>query len=97
MLKAWREITKREYPSRQDFLDMIPSLCQLSIANISKVGWIITDTCNAAWKFRRFLIEAITGIAKKERMTSNQINIFEAGKLYNIILHDLQMKTIMKD
>ena len=30
-------------------------------------------------------------------MTSNKINIFEAGKLYNIILHDLQMKTIMKD
>ena len=30
-------------------------------------------------------------------MTSNQINVFEAGKFYNILLHDLQMKTVMKD
>ena len=30
-------------------------------------------------------------------MTSNQINTFEAGKLYNILLHYLQMKKLMKD
>ena len=56
----------------------------------------MTDTCNAARKFRRLPIEAITEIAKKEGLTSNQINIFEAGQLYNIILHDLKMKTLMK-
>ena len=38
MLTAWREITKREYPGRQNLLDMIPSPCQLSIENIAKVG-----------------------------------------------------------
>ena len=62
MLTAWREITKREYPGRQDLLDMIPSPCQLSIANISKGGWIMTNTCNALRKSRRLIIEAITEI-----------------------------------
>ena len=57
----------------------------------------MTDTCSAAQKFQRLLIEAITEISKKKEMKSNKINIFEAGKLYNIILHDLQMKTLMKD
>ena len=56
----------------------------------------MTDTCNAARKFRRLLIEAMNEIEKKEGMPSNQINIFEAGKLYNILLHDLQMKSLMK-
>ena len=76
MLTAWREITKWEYPGRQDLLDMIPSPCQLSIAKIAAGGCIMTDTCNAARKFRRFLIETITDIAKKEGITSNQIHIF---------------------
>ena len=97
MLTAWSEITKREYPGRQDLLDMILSPCHLSISNISKGGWIMTDTCNAARKFRRLIIEAITKITKKQGMTSNKINIFEAGKFYNILLHDLQMKKLMKD
>ena len=47
----------------------------------------MTDTCKAVRKFRRLIVEAINEIAKKEGMTSNQINIFEAGKLYNILLH----------
>ena len=81
MITAWHERTKREYPGRQDLLDMILSPCHLSISNISKGGWILTDNCNSDRKLRRFIIEAITEIAKKEGMTSNQINVFEAGKL----------------
>ena len=65
MLTAWCEITKREYPGRQDLLYMIPSPFQLLIANIAMGGWIMTDTCNAARKFRRLLIEAITEILNK--------------------------------
>ena len=57
----------------------------------------MTDNCNATRKFQRLLIEAITEIARKEGMTRNQINIFESGKLYNILLHNLEMKTLMKD
>ena len=76
MLTAWREITKWEYPGRQDLLDMITSTCQLLIAKIAKGGWIMTYSCNAARNSRRLLIEAIDKIAKKEGMTSNQIKIF---------------------
>ena len=97
MLTGCREITKREYLGRQDLLDIIPSPCQLLIEKIAKGGWIMTYTCNAARKCRRLLFEAITEITKKEGMTSNQINSFEAGKLYNIPLHYLKMKTLMKD
>ena len=97
MLAAWREITKREYPGQQDLLDMIPSPCQLFITNISEGGWIMTDTFNATRKFWRMLIEAITEIANKEEMTINQIKIFEVGNFYNILLHYLQMKTLMED
>ena len=64
----------------------------MSIAKITKGGWIMKDTWNAARKFRRFLIEAITEIANREGMKSNQINIFEEGNFYNILLHDLQME-----
>ena len=96
MLTAWREITKWEYPIRKEFIAMIPSPCQILIAKIDKSGWIMTDTCNAAQKLWRLLIEAITVIAKKEGMTNNKINIFEAGNLYNILLHHLQIKTLMK-
>ena len=70
---------------------MIHSPCQLLIVNISKGGWIMTDTCNASWKFRRFLIETITEISDKEGMTRNQIKIFEAGKLSNILLHYIEI------
>ena len=97
MLIAWREITKQEYLGRQDFLDMIPSPCKLFIENIANGGWIMMNTCNSPRKVRRSLIEYITEIANKEGMKSNKINIFEAGKLYNILFHDLQMKTLMKD
>ena len=97
MLTSWREITKREYPGRQDLFDMIPSPCRLFISKISKCGCIITDTFNATRKFRRLLIEAITEIANKEEMTINQIKIFEVGNFYNILLHYLQMKTLMED
>ena len=95
MLTTWREIIKRAYPGQQYLLDIISSPFQLSIEKLSNGGWIMTYTCNAAHKFRRFLIEAITETANKEGMTSNQINIFEAGKLDNILLHDLKMKTLM--
>ena len=43
MLTAWREITKQEYPGRQNLLDIIPSTFQMSIVNIYKGGWILTD------------------------------------------------------
>ena len=42
-------------------------------------------------------MEDITEIAKKEGMTRNQIKLFEARKLYNIVLNYLQMKTLMED
>ena len=51
MLTDWREITKREYPGRQDLIDIIPSPCRLPITKIAKGGWFMTDTCNASRKF----------------------------------------------
>ena len=96
MITAWREITKQDYHKQEALLYIIPSPCQLFISKILKGGCILTDTYNAARKFRSFLIEAISEILKKEGMTSNQKKI-GSSKLYNTLLHDLQMKTLMKN
>ena len=72
MLTAWREMTKRDYPTRKYLLDMITSHCKPLISKIAKGGWIMSDTCNAAWKFQRLLIEAITEIANKEGTTNKK-------------------------
>ena len=84
ILETWREVTAREYPGRQDLLDQIPKAAELTIAKLAKGGWIMTDTCNPARKFRRLLKAAIIEIARAEGMSEEDIIIFEAGKYYNM-------------
>ena len=55
-LSRWREVTAREFPDRPDLLDMIPAPDGISIKKLNK-GTINTDTCNAAQKDRRLLVQ----------------------------------------
>ena len=71
---------QREDPGRQDLLDRIPLAYQLSIAKLAKSGWIMTDTCNAATKFRKLFIESIKQVAIDRGMPARQIRIYEAGE-----------------
>ena len=57
----WRDITKREFPGRPDLLDMIPQPDSINIDKLGEGGTITTDTCNAAQKVCRLLVEHING------------------------------------
>ena len=56
-LNRWREITAREFPGRPDLLDRIPKADGISITKLGNGGAITTDTCNAARKTRRILVD----------------------------------------
>ena len=79
MLDEWRGETARLYPGRQDLLDRIPLATQLTIAKFAKNGWVMTDTCHPATKFRRLFVEAIEEVALAEGLPKNQIQIYQAG------------------
>ena len=52
MLETWHEVTVREYPNRPDLILLLPNANELSVAKLAKGGWLMTDTCNPARKFR---------------------------------------------
>ena len=81
MIEAWREVTERLYPNRPDLLARIPASADLTIAKLAKGGWIMTDTCSAARRFRRLLKAEIHKIGKEMGMTDGDIQIYEAGTL----------------
>ena len=81
MLEEWLEVTKELYPDRPDLWALIPKAEALTIAKLAKSGWIMTDTCNAARKFRRLFIEAIREVAKEEGLDEKEIAVWEAGEL----------------
>ena len=85
IIDVWRAITLREFPGRQDLMDILPMDSQLTLAKLAMGGWIMTDTCNPARRFRRLLIEAITRIAIEEGMDKDDISIFEAGECWILI------------
>ena len=82
MLQTWRVVTQRVYPGRADLLALLPKPSDLSLSKLTNGGWIMTDTCNPARKFRKLFMAAITEIAEEEGMTKNEITIYEAGKSY---------------
>ena len=80
MLETWHEVTVREYPNRPDLILLLPNANELSVAKLAKGGWLMTDTCNPARKFRRLLMKAISEVAEKEGLTAEEIQIYEAGE-----------------
>ena len=56
---------------------------------------MMTDTCNAASKYRRLLVESIKQIAEEEGILKERIKLFEAGKgitnLYSIFFSTLTL------
>ena len=79
MLKACKQVTKRMYPNRLDLLALIPGLSKLTLPKLTKGGWVTTDTCNPARRFRKLLISAISDIAKDDGMKAEDIRMYEAG------------------
>ena len=65
-LLRWHEITEKEFPGRSDLLDLIPKSDSINIDKLGNRGTITTDTCNAAQKVRRLLVEHIKGNVNKQ-------------------------------
>ena len=81
MLHRWQDLISRMCPNLPDLLARILQANELTIAKLDDGGWVITDTCNAARKYCRLLVEPITQIAEEECIPKEQIKVFEAGKV----------------
>ena len=53
----------------------------------------MTDTCNAARKYRRLLVEKIKQIAEEEGIPKEQLKVFETGKVINIFEYYLLLNS----
>ena len=59
MLYRWQDLTSRMYPNHPDLLERIPQASELTMTKLADVGWVMTDTFNAARKYNSMLIESI--------------------------------------
>ena len=78
ILTRWRTVTVRLYPNCLDLLQQIPLPDMLTLWRLGEGGFIVTDTCNTAWTFRKLFKKEVQQICLTERMTDSEIHIFEA-------------------
>ena len=78
LLQNWRDVTRRLFPDNPELLDQLPDPIKLTLARLAAGGWLMTDTCNTAQKFRRLLREIIEAEGKEAGMTPDEINVYEA-------------------
>jgi hypothetical protein len=71
-LDHWRRVTEELYPHRADLLEAIPKSSELTLTKLGK-GFITTDTCSAAQKLRRDLVQQIMQQAIREGLNADQI------------------------
>ena len=95
MLQEWRDVTAQLYPGCNDLLDRIPQPILLTIAKLAQSGWIMTDTCNTARKYRRLFVAAIIKVAREAGMSEAEIRVFEAGTALCMyyVLHQCPLTT----
>ena len=78
-LARWKEVTEREFPDRPDLLDLIPSPESNNIDKLGEGGAINTDTCNAAQKLRRILVDYINGTVHEQDCMQHLRNVWING------------------
>ena len=94
-MKRWKEVTAREFPDRPDLLELIPDIDEINIDKLGKgKATLITDTCNAARKLRRILVERIEGVVHEQDCMHHLRNVWINGvaksvsAFMNDFLHD---------
>ena len=75
LLLHWRKTTARMYPDRSDLLDRIPLPSKLTLARLHKNGWLMTDNCPTAMKFKRLLHQEIAKQACAEDISEEEIRV----------------------
>ena len=78
-LLRWHEITEKEFPGRYDLLELIPKSDSINIDKLGHRGTITTDTCNAAQKVRRLLVEHINGHINEQDCMQHLRNVWING------------------
>jgi len=44
-LKSWHQVTDHEYPDRDDLIQLLPPITDISVAKLAKGGWTMTLFC----------------------------------------------------
>ena len=78
-LKRWKEVTMREFPDRPDILLLITDPDSNNIDKLGEGGTITTDTCNAAQKVRRMLVDYINGTVNEQDCMQHLRNVWING------------------
>ena len=78
-LKRWKEVTMREFPDRPDILLLIPDPDSINIDKLGDGVTITTDTCNAAQKVRRMLVDYTNGTVNKKDFMQHLRNVWING------------------
>ena len=78
-LKRWKEVTMREFPDKPDLFLLTPDPDSINIDKLSDGGTITTDTCNAAKKVHRLLVEYIDGIVNEQDYMQHLRNVWING------------------
>ena len=78
-MTRWRDITKVEFPGKPDLLDMTPQTDSINIDKFGEGGTITTDTCNAAQKVCRLLVEHINGHVNEQYCMQHIRNVWING------------------
>ena len=95
-LKCWKEVTMREFPDKPDILLLIPDPYIINIDKLGDCGTITTDTCNAAQKFLRLLVEYINGTVNEQDCMHHVRNFWIDGvsKAVNKYLTDFLKESL---
>ena len=68
---------------------------KLKLAWLAEHGWIMTNTCNTAQKFRKLLRKVIEAEAKENGITEDEINVYQADcwhHLHNVWIGGVVLK-----
>ena len=57
---------------------------KLTLPQLAEHGWLMTNTCNTAQKFRKLLHKVIEAEAKEKGMTEDEINVYETGCCHHL-------------
>ena len=66
------------YPGNVDLLAKLPDPSRLTLARLANNGFLMTDTCDTARKFRRQLRAVIEAEALEQGMTAEEINMYQS-------------------
>ena len=66
---------------QRDLPDQIPDPSKLTLSRLHQGGWLMTDTCNTAQKFKWLLFDVIAVAAREKGVSENHFLCLSDGLL----------------